>query len=78
MDVTAGAPLLTAASLRSSSLCRLPASPSCGSSVSSATSASANADGCAFSRNILRSLLSGIRTIFYRPLSHDRHPARGG
>jgi uncharacterized protein (DUF2252 family) len=94
MDVTVGATLLTAASLRSSSLCRLPASPSCGSSVSSGTSASANAEGYAFGRNILRSLFSvyamrmaavfphavstvGIRTIFYRPLSHDRHPARG-
>jgi hypothetical protein len=46
MDVTVGAPLLTAAFWRSSSLRRLPASPSCGSSVSSATSSPGSGIGC--------------------------------
>lgn len=133
MDVTVGAPLLTAASWRSSSLCRLPASPSCGSSVSSPTSSPGSGIGCsprfcsaraALRGNAVRrrgaprpvlmatllrkrqgrglrlrqdhspvTLLRlchadggslphavstvGIWTIFDRPLSHDRHPARG-
>ena len=59
MDVTVGAPLLTAAFWRSSSLCRLPASPSCGSSVSSATSSPGSGIGCSPRSSSARAALRG-------------------